>query len=138
MKKMSRGVRNNNPGNINYNEAHYWKGQLPHDSSIEDKFCRFESPEYGVRALFALLRTYQRRYSLQTVSQLITRWAPPDENNTDDYIHYVAQSLNVSPDTFINLENKTILINFSTSIIKYENNSQPYDELIFEKAWGLL
>ncbi|HDF2344629.1 TPA: structural protein, partial [Morganella morganii] len=53
---MSRGIRNNNPGNIDYRPANNWKGQLPYDKSIEPRFCRFSAPEYGIRAIIALLR----------------------------------------------------------------------------------
>ncbi|MDE9591255.1 structural protein, partial [Xenorhabdus bovienii] len=55
---MTRGLRNNNPGNIDHNPANKWQGQLPHDLSIEKRFCRFESPEYGIRALIKLLINY--------------------------------------------------------------------------------
>ncbi|MER5002585.1 structural protein, partial [Providencia stuartii] len=96
MTKQARGIRNNNPGNIDYNKANNWKGQLPHDPSIEPRFCRFESPVYGIRALMALLRTYQRKYGLKTVSGLIDRWAPTNENNTRAYINGVAKELGVS------------------------------------------
>ncbi|EPC6969828.1 structural protein, partial [Providencia stuartii] len=34
MTRPARGIRNNNPGNIDYNKANNWKGQLPHDPSI--------------------------------------------------------------------------------------------------------
>ncbi len=52
---MTRGIRNNNPGNIDHNPKNKWQGQLQHDPKIEKRFCRFESPEYGIRALMKLL-----------------------------------------------------------------------------------
>lgn len=58
---MTRGIRNNNPGNIDYNPANKWQGQLPMDKVIEPRFCRFESPEYGIRALMKLLSTYHKK-----------------------------------------------------------------------------
>ncbi|MDF4173549.1 structural protein, partial [Providencia stuartii] len=110
MTKQARGIRNNNPGNIDYNKANNWKGQLPHDPNIEPRFCRFESPVYGIRALMALLRTYQRKYGLKTVSGLIDRWAPTNENNTRAYINGVAKELGVSPTDVISLYDKATTI----------------------------
>ncbi|MDT7048332.1 structural protein [Providencia stuartii] len=138
MTKQARGIRNNNPGNIDYNKANNWKGQLPHDPSIEPRFCRFESPVYGIRALMALLRTYQRKYGLKTVSGLINRWAPTNENNTSAYINGVAKELGVSATDIVSLDDKPTAIKLAKAIIRHENGTQPYDEAMFEKAWGLL
>ncbi|WP_430248396.1 structural protein [Providencia sp. PAZ2] len=138
MTKQTRGIRNNNPGNIDYNKANNWKGQLPHNPSVESRFCRFESPDYGIRALIALLRTYQRKYGLSTVSGLINRWAPANENNTGAYINGVAKELGVSPTDIISLDDKVTAIKLAKAIIRHENGSQPYDETTFEKAWSLL
>ncbi|OTA21061.1 structural protein [Xenorhabdus beddingii] len=63
---MSRGIRNNNPGNIDHNPKNKWQGQLRHDPKIEKRFCRFESPEYGIRALMKLLSNYHKN-GYQTV-----------------------------------------------------------------------
>lgn len=136
--KQPRGVRNNNPGNIDYKKNNHWKGQLTHDPSVESRFCRFETVEYGIRALILLLRTYRRKYGLTTVSQLIGRWAPKNENNTIVYIQNVANELGVSPTEIIDLDNKTIAINLAKAIVQHENGLQPYGIGTFEKAWELL
>ncbi|WP_283125503.1 structural protein [Providencia stuartii] len=136
--KQPRGIRNNNPGNIDYNKNNHWKGQLIYDHSIEPRFCRFETVEYGIRALILLLQTYRRQYGLTTVSQIIGRWAPNNENNTIAYIQSVADTLGVSPTERIDLNNKAIAINLAKAIIQHENGLQPYDTATFEKAWELL
>lgn len=140
MTKQTRGIRNNNPGNIDYNKANNWKGQLPHDPSIESRFCRFESPIYGIRALIRLLQNYQRnpKINLKTISGLINRWAPNNENNTATYINGVAKELGVSPTAIVSLDDKATAIKLAKAIIRHENGSQPYDEATFEKAWSLL
>ncbi|WP_275348624.1 structural protein, partial [Xenorhabdus bovienii] len=81
---------------MDHNPANKWQGQLPHDLSIEKRFCRFESPEYGIRALMKLLCNYHKK-GYQTVAKIIDRWAPTNENNTSAYIKGVAQSLGVVP-----------------------------------------
>ncbi|MBD2812530.1 structural protein [Xenorhabdus sp. Vera] len=133
---MTRGIRNNNPGNIDHNPANKWQGQLPHDLSIEKRFCRFESPEFGIRALIKLLINYHGN-GYKSVARMINRWAPNSENNTSAYIKGVAQSLGVDPHQVIEV-NKTTLIALAKSIIYHENGKQPYSEATFEKAFELL
>lgn len=138
MSKQTRGVRNNNPGNIDYSPKNNWKGQLPRDTTIESRFCRFESPEYGIRALIALLGTYQRNYALNNVAGLIGRWAPKNENNTSAYINGVAKELGVSPTEWIKVSDKKIAIGLAKAIVRHENGYQPYDAEMYERAFNLL
>ena len=80
---------NNNPLNIRAGKSK-WLGQvLPQRGSGEGAFCHFESMEYGLRAAFCLLRTYATKYRLNCVKDIITRWAPPSENDTQSYIRHV-------------------------------------------------
>ena len=85
------GIRNNNPLNIRRGKTP-WKGEIPHSPSPtgegrgEAAFCKFESIEWGIRAAFCLLRTYSRKYHLNCITDIITRWAPPSENDTSRYI----------------------------------------------------
>ncbi|WP_140921178.1 structural protein [Limnobaculum xujianqingii] len=138
MSKQTRGVRNNNPGNIDYNPKNKWKGLLPHDPTIEKRFCRFESPDYGIRALMSLLGTYQRKYALNSVSGLINRWAPTSENNTGAYINQVAKALGVSPNDWIDTRSKKTAIGLAKAIVDHENGYQPYDDETYERAFNLL
>lgn len=137
--KMSpRGIRNNNPGNIDYNPVNQWKGMLPHDTTIESRFCRFESPEYGIRAIMSLLKTYQHRYGKNTVCGLITRWAPDVENDTNSYIKSVCDALCVANDEPVDTQDKNTLVELAKAIIQHENGEQPYSDETFEKAFELL
>ncbi|CCW31057.1 conserved hypothetical protein [Xenorhabdus nematophila F1] len=133
---MTRGIRNNNPGNIDHNSANKWLGLLPHDPTIESRFCRFESPEYGIRALMKLLCNYHKG-GHNSVSKIINRWAPSIENNTTAYINGVAKALNVDQFEKIDI-NKPTLIALAKAIIRHENGKQPYSEATFEKAYEML
>src|SRR3569832_207317 len=82
----TRGLRNNNPGNIR-KTATDWRGEVVGSDSA---FETFATPEAGIRALAVLLRNYQRKYGLRTVRAIITRYAPPSENNTESYVSAVA------------------------------------------------
>ena len=45
--------------------------------------------EWGIRAAFCILRTYARRYGVVCIRDIISRWAPPNENLTEHYIRNV-------------------------------------------------
>ncbi|MCC8378644.1 structural protein [Xenorhabdus sp. PB30.3] len=133
---MTRGIRNNNPGNIDHNPANKWQGQLQHDLNLEKRFCRFESPEYGVRALMKLLCNYHKG-GHNSISKMINRWAPSNENNTTAYINGVAKALNVNQFERIEI-NRSTLIALAKSIIRHENGRQPYSDDIFIRAFEML
>lgn len=119
-----RGIRNNNPGNIDHNPANKWVGELPHDKTIESRFCRFSTPEYGIRALAKILLNYQRKHGLNTIRKIISRWAPPVENDTGAYAEQVAKACGVPPDADISVGQLLPLL--VPAIIKHENGQQPY------------
>ena len=79
MASQPRGIRNNNPGNIERN-ATRWAGMTAEQT--DPRFVVFTSPEYGFRALARTLLTYQRKYGLLSIEDMIGRWAPPNENDT--------------------------------------------------------
>ena len=101
--KLPRGIRNNNPLNIRLSKDR-WQGQRPPSTSPEGEkaFCVFESMAYGWRAAFKLLcHTYYGKYKLKTIRALITRWAPPKENNTEAYIRRVTDRIGIGADTVL-------------------------------------
>ncbi|MEX6313296.1 structural protein [Providencia manganoxydans] len=138
MTRPARGERNNNPGNIDYNPANKWQGQLPHDPNIESRFCRFVTAEYGIRAIYKLLQTYQRKDGLNSVAAIINKYAPPIENNTSGYINRAAADIGVGINDHINTTDKKTGIALATAIVSVELGYQPYSEATFEKAWSLL
>ena len=56
----ARGIRNNNPGNIDRN-ATKWQGMA--DKQDDPRFIVFTSPQYGIRAMARVLLTYQSKYT---------------------------------------------------------------------------
>lgn len=122
----SRGIRNNNPGNIDYNPSVKWKG-LDTDTPTDGRFCRFTNPQYGIRAMVRILKNYKKKYNLNTVKSIIERWAPPHENDTASYVKSVSGRLNVAPNQFIQLDDAQMLI-LVKAIIKHENGVQPYSD----------
>ena len=84
---MSRGLINCNPLNIRRVAGTMWKGQRAEQT--DHGFVQFETIEWGLRAAFVLLRTYSTKYRINCVRDIVSRWAPPTENNTEQYIKNV-------------------------------------------------
>lgn len=103
MKKTTpRGIRNNNPLNIRIGNT--WLGER--NNPTDDAFEEFVSIEYGYRAAFCILRRYIKRYHKDTISAIISTWAPASENNTQRYIDFVADKMKMAPDETIDYGNK--------------------------------
>jgi len=130
----TRGLRNNNPGNIRRGEA--WQGMAPVQSDAE--FVTFESPVWGIRAMNRILSTYYHTYGLKTVRDIISRWAPPAENDTPSYINAVANDMGVSPTATLRLPEQAPAL--TAAIIHHENGLQPYSEQTVAegvaRGWG--
>ncbi|ENU2133634.1 structural protein [Salmonella enterica] len=132
MTNSSRGIRNNNPGNIRW--GYNWKGLVPKSQQTDKAFCQFTTPEYGIRAMIVILRNYQRRHGLNTITGIINRWAPPNENNTQAYIDSVAKSTGVAPDQHVNTTDSRFMMKLLQAIIRQENGVQPYSFDVFVRA----
>ena len=131
MMKQSRGIRNNNPGNIDYNKNNNWLGQIGIETSaINPRFAKFDTPENGIRALAKLLLNYQRLHGLKTVREIINRWAPPVEHITSAYVTACARALGVDQNEVINLSDRRLLKLLTIAIIKHENGYQPYSDAV--------
>lgn len=83
--------------NIRFNKANNWVGQVGEYKG----FCVFKNERYALRATWKLLRNYISQDD-NTISKIITRFAPPCENNTEKYIK------DVEALTFINKNKKLI------------------------------
>lgn len=132
MMTTPRGIRNNNPGNIRWGDE--WQGLVPESQRTDKSFCQFKKPEYGIRAMIIILRNYQRKHGLNTVTGIIKRWAPPNENNTQAYINSVAQATGVTPDQRIDTSDSRFMMKLLQAIIQHENGSQPYGFDTFFRA----
>ena len=87
---MNRGIRNNNPLNIRHS-ADRWQGAC--EEQTDKSFVQFKSMAYGYRAAWKTLQSYYNRFCQQSkpfrVENIISRWAPPSENDTEGYIRFV-------------------------------------------------
>ena len=85
--KEARGIRNNNPLNIRHSSDR-WEGARMEQT--DKSFVQFECMAYGYRAAWKVLESYWKYYKKRrepfTVGNIIKRWAPPSENDTESYI----------------------------------------------------
>lgn len=130
---MTRGIRNNNPGNIRHGTSR-WLGMSSAQPDID--YVTFDSPLYGIRAMAKLLTNYQERYGLDTIREIITRWAPPSENITSSYIDNVSKLVGALPDQKIDVTAR--LVPLVKAIIQHENGKQPYTDLQIDQGIALI
>ena len=88
--KETRGIRNNNPLNIR-RSADRWEGMRPEQT--DKSFVQFTTMAYGYRAAWKTLESYWKYFHKLpkpfNVRNIISRWAPPTENDTEAYIRTV-------------------------------------------------
>lgn len=124
----ARGLRNKNPGNLRpLPNGEKWDGQIGVDNGAGGPFVIFSSFYYGLRALARVLMNYQATYGLQTVREMINRWAPASENDTNQYVDLVAAAMGVDPDQAVAVvDNKPMLFAMMGAIVKEENGLNPF------------
>jgi|SRR5580692_4234077 hypothetical protein len=131
MNHEPRGIRQNNPGNIRLNPNIHWQGEVP---TTDPDFCAFDTDVDGIRALAKILYNYQTEHGLNTVQEMIDRWAPPVENDTGAYVNAVAEAMQVQPTDTIDVTDADTLDAMVTAIITHENGEQPYPDATIQQA----
>lgn len=131
--ELPRGMRNNNPGNIRKN-SDLFQGEVT--PSRDRDFKQFKTMAYGYRAMFKILSNYYRKHHLTTIRQIVGRWAPENENNTDAYIKAVSDYAGIPADDLINFDREQ-MIRIVAGMSKVENGREAnmYDVIA---GWDLL
>lgn len=127
----SKGVRFNNWLNIKEDlekeKGNEWYGKAGSDGT----FLQFETAAQGVRAADKVLISYANK-NINTVSDVIAAWAPPTDNNpTEDYIDYVADSLGIDEEAVIDLNDPEVRADLlsAMSMLESEKEVSP-DEIL--------
>ncbi len=124
----ARGYRNNNPLNIRHN-ADKFQGEI---QGADKAFKTFARMCDGFRAGFVIMRSYISRHQCDTIEKIITRWAPPSENDTAAYILFVCTKTGKRPTDPVYFD-KT-LIPIVCAMAEQENGSPP-DVRDAEEGW---
>lgn len=119
------GLRNNNPGNLRAG-----LGQ----TGTNKGFATFDTPEQGLAAMARQLLLYQNRDGLKNISQIIKKYAPASENNTQAYIDAVTKATGFNSQEYIDLNKSGNLAAIMEAMVKHENGRNPFSSAQFETA----
>jgi hypothetical protein len=106
-----------NPGNIRKSATRYLGEVVP---SRDKAFKQFQTMVWGYRAMFVLLDSYRRKGYL-TIRQMVTRYAPPIENHTENYIRYVSEWSGVGVDVPLDTQSDKVMIPVVAAMSRIEN-----------------
>lgn len=111
-----RGIRNNNPGNLNF------AGQAgaTKEGGANGRFAVFGSTQEGVAALVRQIGLYVGR-GKNTIRKILEVYAPGFENNTGAYITAVSNALGIGPDDPLDANNAGQVIGLVKAIVNHEN-----------------
>lgn len=123
------GFRHRNPANIRTSSSK-WRGKVRCPSGETSGYECFKTHGYGYRAMLVLLMNYYNRHGLHSVKEIISRWAPHQENPTKAYIEQVAATVDIDPKADLLFDDLTDgpgnLYLVSRGIIRQELGGVPY------------
>ena len=109
-------MRNNNPLNIRIGNE--WMGEVRNPTDRE--FEQFEAPVWGVRAAMKLIKRY------------INRWAPRNENDTNNNITFVSRVSGVLPNERLRWEDERKMFAIIKAMAVIERDWSLEDEILEE------
>ncbi len=117
-KLTPRGIRNNNPGNLNFAK----QDGATLEAGANGRFAVFKTMSDGVSALADQLARYNAK-GINTIEAIIEKYAPKkDGNNTAAYIKNLSKSLGISPkDTIDLMKHPEMMEKLMQGIIQIEN-----------------
>jgi hypothetical protein len=111
---VPRGITNNNPTNLSYYPSQ------PNLVGTDGTFGQYPTMQDGIAAAQNQLLINQNQHGYTTLSQQLTAWAPPNENNTSAYITAVSQQTGIGPNDPIDMSDPTVAQPVVTAIIQQE------------------
>lgn len=96
----------NNPGNIR--------------DPKHGGFMKYRTPQEGVLASGNLLRRYYNRDHLDNIRDIVTKWAPPSENDTEAYIADVVKRTGYKENQKLDLNDMTQLGTLESAMLRHE------------------
>ena len=134
LKKMPRGILNNNPCNIRISTDKF-QGEV--QPSADKEFKQFETMAYGYRAAFRVLCTYINNYKCDTIRKIISRWAPKNENHTENYIRVVSERSGIPENDRVYADNREMMIRI-VAAMSYVENGREAEMSDVIRGWEML
>ncbi|EHY5089497.1 hypothetical protein K4I25_003128 [Escherichia coli] len=110
----TRADRNFNPLNLRT------KGNAGRDSG---GFAKYTDDESGWEAARRQLSLYYTRDKLNTINGIITKLAPPSENDTASYIKQVSKAMGVDANEKLDLSDPSVMAKLSSYMARHEGYS---------------
>lgn len=117
-----------NPGNLRYNKANDWVGQVGEYKG----FAAFSAFEYGIRAMSIVIAKDVR--AGKTLRQIVNEYAPPHENDSAAYLQRVAVEIGVAPDRVPDMSQLTALVR---AMIRVETG-QDFDMALVSRGVSMM
>lgn len=151
-KEPTLGVRLNNPGNIEWGSP--WQGLVPRQKSRyynkgtiqQQRFCEFTEAAFGIRAIAVTLTTYfdKRKANdgskIDTIQEVVERWAPAFENNVKAYANHVQKAMCeevgvcVAATTILDFHDYDTMRGLVVGIIAHENAGFRYPAEVVDEG----
>lgn len=125
---MTRAERNHNPLNIRLTHDK-WVGRCSEQTDKE--FVQFVSDLYGFRAAFRIIHNGFKQ-GRNTIRKIVTRWAPPNENNTLSYVNYVSNVTLIFPDIVLDYDDIETICSIVWSMAKMESGKSYPITLLYD------
>lgn len=122
-----------NYGNIRKTATSHWKGMV----DCPGEFVCFKDAYHAIRAMNVLLNTYDRKYGINTIQEIVARWAPANENQTNKLVALVSTFAGLPPNLPIRSqlepENRVSLL---YALIRMEGEGPVHELEIREVVYG--
>lgn len=115
---LPRGIRNNNPGNLNF----VGQAGATKESGPGGRFAVFQSMGEGIAALYGQLRRYYAR-GLDTIDEIVRTYAPAVENDVNAYIQALVKSTGLGANQQIDVNDAGQMLALIRGIINHENGA---------------
>ncbi|HCD7173216.1 hypothetical protein K9J15_03460 [Enterobacter cloacae] len=116
-KSAPRGIRNNNPGNLNY----VGQAGATMEGGEGGRFAVFESMQHGIAALYKQLQLYFKR-GINTLSSIVKTYAPAsDNNNVDAYISALTKATGKGANEVLDSGDTATIARLMKGIVDHEN-----------------
>jgi len=126
----TRGIRTNNPLNINKTSID-WQGEVECEDTKNE--C-FSTAYGGIRAGVRVLDNYYHRHGIRTVEGLVTRLSPRGPNSNEVVDSYIQFVTNRAGDASNGDDYRWYMTRVIKAMIHFENGSNPYDDKLIERA----
>lgn len=92
----------------------------------KNEFQHFDSDDDGIRAIDHQIKLYENRDHLDTISKIITKYAPANENDTATYIKNASDRTGFGADQHIDVNDPAVSAKLIAAITKQENAKSNY------------